>query len=95
MAILERDNDVIKEIEVLESKGKNKGQAYEESKKPTEQGPKKIVITEEAKTIVIDLLKEDGERFLEFIRKINEGLCERTEHFAMGNYFYINLYRSY
>lgn len=81
IATLERDTDIVKEINAIENSGKKQ----EEIKEIAEQGPKKIVVSQEAKTIITSLLKEDGEKLLEFIRRINEGLCERTEQLALGN----------
>lgn len=80
VATISRDTDVIKEIEALEA-------SKEESKKeqePSEQGPKKIQVTEEAKTVISEVLPEEGDRLIEHIRKLNEGLCERTEELALG-----------
>lgn len=91
IATLERDTDIVKEINAIENSSKKQ----EEIKEIAEQGPKQIVVTQEAKTIITNLLKEDGDKLLEFIRRINEGLCERTEQLALGTFSYFYKYRPY
>ena len=78
LAFLTRESDVTEEIEQEQEK---------EEGKQDEQGPRKIEVSEEAKNLATQLLKEDGERLIEFIRRINEGLCERTEHLVLSMYF--------
>ncbi|CAI2361379.1 unnamed protein product [Moneuplotes crassus] len=82
IATISRETDVVKEIEILE---KSKEENKKEEGDPSEQGPKKIQVTEEAKAVISEVLPEEGDRLLEHIRKINEGLCERTEELALDH----------
>ena len=87
IATLSRDVDVIKEINKLEDdkKAEEKKMGGEQSK--SEEGPQKITVSEETKVLVADILQEDGKRLLEHIRRLNEGLCERTEELALSKFY--------
>ena len=87
IAMISRDVDVAKEIKELEETKEKKSEDSKqpEEEKKTEEGPKKIVVNEDAKTAVEEVLLDDGPRLLEHIRKINEGLWERTEELALSN----------
>jgi len=81
IAQLARDSDIVAEIDAKKEENKDEEESKEETTE--EQGPKKIVISEEAKKEATDLLGEESESLFEFIRKLNEGLCERTEQFPL------------
>ena len=90
IATLPREVDVAQEIKELENSKENKEESkqIEDNKEEvkTEIGPKKIEVSEEGKQVAAELLGEDGDRLLEHIRRLNEGLCERTDELALSNF---------
>jgi tRNA pseudouridine13 synthase len=83
-ALLSRDADVVSEIDKIIGQANPPQKDIEEEK--TEEGPMKIELTEEAAEKAREILKEDADRLLEHIRKINDGLCDRKEPLSLSNH---------
>ena len=82
LAILPR---VQGELEVKEE-NKNIEDGKEEDKEWTgEQGPKKIEISKEAEDAIHELLGEEGNGLIGYIKSINDGVLERTAQYTLNH----------